>query len=227
MILRLLGSGVMAVLVSLLLFTFMVKLLSTDTVQQSIDQAVTSMQFVQLPPEPAEPPADNEQSAPPETQVTDDSRLLPVAALPQVAAVPAPDSVPLPRVNDMAVAAPAPTSNWGLPPAGDAFDAGEKGKGYIEVVPLATRRPNIPERAWRNKIDGWVLVAFTLKPDGRTTNVRVLDAHPGGVFEDNVVRAVEDWLYDMSGIKHKGNLILTQKIELFWQDFPDNSPYLD
>lgn len=227
MIWRLLGSSALALLVTILLFSFMVKLVAGDSARQMVDQAITQMQFVALPEEPPEPPPEPDTATPAALPAANESALMPVASVPQVPA-PALDALPaVPQLRNMAVNAPAPGANWSMPLEADGFEAGEKGKGYVEVVPLATRRPNIPERAWRNKIDGWVLVAFTLKPDGRTANVRVLDANPGGVFEDNVVRAVQDWLYDMRDVKRKGDLILTQKVELSWRDFPDNSPYLD
>ncbi|AUM13956.1 energy transducer TonB [Ketobacter alkanivorans] len=226
MILRLFVSGLLAVLVSVLLFIFMIRLLSGETIQQNIDQAVTRMQFVEPPPDEAEPQTTPEQAVASEPSFAEES-MMPVATLPQTVAAPAPSALPQPKMSSNAFNVPAPKSSWSAPLSGDAFQAGEKGKGFVEVIPLATRRPNIPEVAWENKIDGWVLVAFTLKPDGRTANVRVLDARPGGVYEDNVIRAVQDWLYDMRSIKHKGDIILTQKIELFWRDYPDNTPYLD
>lgn len=229
MIYRFMGSAVAGLAVSLLLFLFMLRLLAGDGVQASIDQAVTQMEFVDLP-EPPPPPkeqADPSPSTPLDAEPISAGDLVPIMTLAPNAPPQLQTDVAQPDWQNLAVQVPAPSSRWTAPLAGDAFNAGQKGKGYVEVVPLATRRPNIPEQAWQHKIDGWVLVAFTLKADGRTADVRVLDAQPGGVFENTVIKAVEDWLYDMRDIDHKGELILTQKIELFWRDYPDNSPYLD
>ena len=98
----------------------------------------------------------------------------------------------------------------------------------MEVVPIGTRKPNVPELAWKNKINGWVLVAFNVTPDGRTRNVRVLDANPRGVFEEKVIAAIEDWLYSVrfSG-ERKGEVVLTQKVEVEWKDFHLNMPNVD
>lgn len=99
--------------------------------------------------------------------------------------------------------------------------------GYKEVIPNATRQPNIPEYAWNNKINGWVLVAFTVNAKGFVENVRVLDAQPRGVFEENVIASVKHWVYspaDFGGKKVKAQL--TQKIELFYKDYPYNNKQL-
>lgn len=106
--------------------------------------------------------------------------------------------------------------------------ADAKGKdGYKEVLPLSTRQPNIPEEAWNKKIDGWVLVAFTVNAFGRVENVRVLDAQPRGLFEDNVIASVRDWVYDPADFKgRKVKAQLTQRIELYWKDYPNNNKQL-
>jgi len=105
--------------------------------------------------------------------------------------------------------------------AGDAL-------GYVEVIPFNTRRPNIPEVAWQNKVSGWVLVAFSITAKGSTRDVRVLDANPKGVFEEKVVAAVQDWQYQLSfSGKSRGDIILTQKVELSWQNYPQNIPNVD
>jgi len=99
--------------------------------------------------------------------------------------------------------------------------------GYREVLPNATRQPNIPEIAWKNKINGWVLVAFTVNAKGFVENVRVLDAQPRGVFEENVIASVKHWVYSPSefgGKKVKAQL--TQRIELFYKDYPNNNKQL-
>ncbi|AQA19148.1 hypothetical protein BST95_13755 [Halioglobus japonicus] len=98
----------------------------------------------------------------------------------------------------------------------------------MEVVPYNTRKPNVPEVAWENKISGWVLVAFTVTPEGATRNVRILDARPRGVFEEKVIAAVEDWRYTLSFKgKQRSNLVLTQRVEVHWEDYPQNLPNVD
>jgi protein TonB len=105
---------------------------------------------------------------------------------------------------------------------------GQDAKGFVEVVPYNTRRPNVPDVAWQNKISGWVLVAFTVTPRGDTRDVRVLDAKPRGVFEEKVIAAVGDWQYSMKFAgKSSANVVLTQRVDVRWQDFPTNIPNVD
>jgi TonB family protein len=134
-------------------------------------------------------------------------------------------------VGDITVQATG--SRWSAPLAADAIatvpGGGSDGRGYIEVIPFNTRQPNVPEVAWQNRISGWVLVAFNVTPDGKTRNIRVLDAKPRGVFEEKVIAAVEDWTYrvNFSGKAAAGNIVLTQKIEVLWENYPQNMPNVD
>ena len=117
----------------------------------------------------------------------------------------------------------APLEAGGVPVAG-----GGDAQGYVEVIPYNTRRPNVPEIAWQNKVNGWVLVAFSVNPQGNTRNIRVLDANPRGVFEEKVIAAVEDWQYTLSfSGKARGEVILTQKVEVLWKNYPQNIPNVD
>ena len=118
----------------------------------------------------------------------------------------------------------APLGTGGVNLSGGGADA----QGFVEVVPFNTRRPNVPEVAWQNKIDGWVLVTFSVTPQGTTRNVRVLDAKPRGVFEEKVVSAVEDWSYSVSFLgKSRSDVLLTQKVEVQWKYYPQNLPNVD
>ena len=133
-------------------------------------------------------------------------------------------------VGDIAIQAPG--RNWSAPVAAGTVavgtGVGQDSRGYVEVVPFNTRRPNVPEVAWQNKINGWVLVAFTITPEGRTQDIRVLDARPRGVFEDKVIAAVEDWRYHLNfASKNKYSVTLTQKVEVDWENYPQNLPNVD
>ncbi len=121
---------------------------------------------------------------------------------------------------------------WNTPLSAGAVNILEEGgvgaQGYVEVVPIGTRMPNVPELAWKNKINGWVLVAFNVQSNGRTHNIRVLDANPRGVFEEKVVAAVEDWMYSVQYFGDlKGDIVLTQKVEVEWQNYPNNALDMD
>jgi protein TonB len=121
---------------------------------------------------------------------------------------------------------------WSAPMGAGTVDVGtgqgQDSRGYVEVIPFNTRRPNVPEVAWQNKIDGWVLVAFTVTPEGRTQDIRVLDARPRGVFEEKVIAAVEDWRYRLDfSSRNQYSVTLTQRVEVEWKHYPQNLPNVD
>jgi protein TonB len=109
-----------------------------------------------------------------------------------------------------------------------AGGGGEDAQGFIEVIPYDTRRPNVPDVAYQNKISGWVLVAFRVTANGSTRDVRVLDANPRGVYEEKVVAAVSDWKYRVNFYGGAtGSVVLTQKVDVAWENYPQNMPNVD
>jgi protein TonB len=109
-----------------------------------------------------------------------------------------------------------------------AGGGGEDAQGFIEVIPYDTRRPNVPEVAYQNRVSGWVLVAFKVSGDGTTRDVQVLNANPRGVFEEKVVAAVSDWKYRVAFYGGAtGDVVLTQKVDVSWENYPQNLPNVD
>jgi TonB family protein len=51
-------------------------------------------------------------------------------------------------------------------------------------------KPVYPREAAKRRQEGWVLFQFDLDGSGSSKNVRIVDAEPEGVFEDNAVAAV-------------------------------------
>jgi TonB family protein len=225
--LRLLPALLGAVAITLAVFLLMQGLIARG---QGGEVQLTVYEDVQiLRPEPEHETAPKTPDAPAEPRqepVMDALQIAPpVPTAAQTLAVPALDLAP----GDVAI--PAVGDAWRVPLGeGDlnVFGAVQDAQGYIEVVPYDTRRPNVPRVAWENRISGWVLVAFTVTPDGHTRNVRVLDARPRGVFEEKVIAAVEDWSYSLTfkGRDHT-DLVLTQRVEVRWQDYPGNLPNVD
>lgn len=78
---------------------------------------------------------------------------------------------------------------------GLGMGTGFKGK---PLVPLSTARPQMPEWACKQKIRGWVEVVFTVLPNGRVSNVKLVDADPRGVFEAAAVASISNWIYESS-----------------------------
>ncbi|MDQ2070860.1 energy transducer TonB [Natronospira bacteriovora] len=62
-----------------------------------------------------------------------------------------------------------------------------------ELQPVLIEAPRYPGQAYRNRIEGFAIVEFTVGTDGKTRNVRVLESSPGTVFDNSAQRAVERW----------------------------------
>lgn len=228
---RLVPATLGAVLVTVAVFLFMQSLIEAgqqDEIPLSVFENVEILR-----PEP-----ERDDTTEPDQPQQEQAREQPLLAS---LAAPAPTSSPMEpqpqaqapvldlAVGDISIGAVGDT--WSAPLGQGAIDIGGGGmdaRGFVEVVPYNTRKPNVPEVAWQNKISGWVLVAFTITPDGRTRDVRVLDARPRGVFEEKVIAAVEDWQYSVSFRgRERSNLVLTQRVEVRWQDYPRNLPNVD
>ena len=234
MILRLPLALLLALLVSLSIFLFMQSLIQTDASDLAAPEQLSVVELFK-PPEPQDQPEPEpepreplpSEPAPAEPEPTMEPLQ---AAAPQAPAQPAVEQMMPPlEMGTMAIETGSSGDAWSTPLTGGGGAAklleqiGQDNQGFVEVVPFSTRKPNIPELAWKNKRNGWVLVAFNVTPKGYVTNVRVLDASPKGLFEQTVVNAVSDWRFQFSGNKPiDTNLVLTQKIELFWKDYPLN-----
>ncbi len=91
-------------------------------------------------------------------------------------------------------------------------------KSIRKITPVSTRMPQIPKVAWDNKINGWVLLSFTVTEAGLVTDIRILDASPRGVFEEYAVLAAKQWRYaHMEQARY-----VSQKIEFSWENYPYN-----
>jgi protein TonB len=83
----------------------------------------------------------------------------------------------------------------------------------IPEQPIAQPLPKYPTVAETRGIEGRVVMSITIMPDGSVRDVRVVNAHPRGYFEDAAVRAVQRWRYRPSGII-RTNVIVHMDFEL-------------
>jgi protein TonB len=240
-----------SVVATVAIFIFMHRLISGGPLQIDTDNLMVSVDIYQPPPEQTP----EQEDEPPPQEISDQPVTEPTMAplsvsaptpTPQLKAGGPPIPSFAPSFDDIALESGSGSifgsgfgdgggaSKWSGPGGGDdqlakkIAEADKKGaEGYREIVPFGTRQPNIPEYAWQNKINGWVLVTYTVNTSGKVENVRVLDSQPPGVFDEKVMAAVSDWIYDPADIKgRKVKVQLTQRIELFWKDYPNNNKQL-
>jgi TonB family protein len=69
-----------------------------------------------------------------------------------------------------------------------------------DIVSASTlKRTHTIAPAWpqsANGVEGWVLLHFTLLPDGTVADIEVKEAHPAGIFETSAVEALRQWQYE-------------------------------
>lgn len=224
---RLMPSLGGAVLITLAVFLFMQSLIERGQQEEVSLPIYNNIEILRPEPERDEPEEQPDAAEEPTEQpVMDSLQVAPPTPQPtQTLEIPALDMA----LGDLDIQTVG--DSWSAPLGAGAVNiagGGQDAQGFVEVVPFNTRRANVPEVAWQNKISGWVLVAFTVTSRGRTKDVRVLDARPRGVFEEKVIAAVQDWQYTIkfSG-KTAANVVLTQKVNVLWKDYPHNLPNVD
>lgn len=67
-----------------------------------------------------------------------------------------------------------------------------------KASPIVRIEPRYPQEAAQKRIEGFVKLQFDVDADGKTQNIRVIEAQPEKVFEKESVRALERWRYQPS-----------------------------
>ena len=75
---------------------------------------------------------------------------------------------------------------------------------FAEPEAVKIVAPEYPRGAERRKIEGSVVVEFTILEDGSTLNPTVVEAEPAGVFDAAAIQAVQKWKYKKSEADHAG-----------------------
>jgi TonB family protein len=57
-----------------------------------------------------------------------------------------------------------------------------------------TINPTWPESAVG--VEGWVMLQFTLLPNGTLSDIEVKESHPAGVFDASAVEALKQWKFE-------------------------------
>ncbi len=63
------------------------------------------------------------------------------------------------------------------------------------VTPLVRIPPRYPMKARRRRIEGWVKLEFTITKEGTVKDIRVVEAHPRGIFDQAAMRAISRWKF--------------------------------
>jgi TonB family protein len=82
--------------------------------------------------------------------------------------------------------------------AGAQDAAGRRGAGFVAAGTLQRTRyvaPDFPTPARARGLSGWVDVQFTVRSDGTTGDIFIVEAEPVGIFEQSAIEAVRKWHY--------------------------------
>ncbi|MCW0203286.1 MAG: energy transducer TonB [Rhodanobacter thiooxydans] len=78
-----------------------------------------------------------------------------------------------------------------------AVDSGSNAAGgTIAAVLVKGAAARYPTAAMRARQEGWVVVSFTVDPDGKTSDVKVVESQPRHVFDRAAVDAVERYRFN-------------------------------
>ena len=80
-------------------------------------------------------------------------------------------------------------------------------------VPWCIEKPVYPIGAWNSKIEGYVIVEYTILENGKVDNIVVLEAEPPGLFEQAAIDALKRSFYVPSGKIYK-NIKLKNVFEI-------------
>ena len=86
-----------------------------------------------------------------------------------------------------------PGGSGGGPTAGEVHAGAATAD--TDALPLVRVPPSYPAAARAGRVEGQVLVEFTIRPDGTVAEPEVLEARPAGVFDQVVLRAIRQWRF--------------------------------
>lgn len=71
-------------------------------------------------------------------------------------------------------------------------------RGEYEAVWAMTDSPGFDISAWHGRMDGFAVVLVDAGPDGVPVNLRILESHPGDLWDIELERALRRWRLDLS-----------------------------
>ncbi|GAM74464.1 ferric siderophore transport system [Vibrio ishigakensis] len=160
-----------------------------DILQVEQDSATQRRQR-QLPDTPEKP------QQPPETQVSDPTNVSENSI--------SMDSLDLPQValdtgvSGLAISNPGPM----------------KIAQNQQVMPLHRMEPRYPPRALNRKIEGYVVMSFSINDVGTPVDIKVVEAEPARVFDREAIRALQRWKYQPMVVNGKAQTREGQTVKL-------------
>ncbi|HDI60678.1 MAG TPA: energy transducer TonB [Desulfobacteraceae bacterium] len=212
-----LGAALGALVINLGLFGLMPYLLDAPDERPVFDKLIPQVNVIRLPR--PEPPVAHRLARLPEPRPT---KPVTVPPPPGKIAKPAPADLKLsfkinPHLSGGPVVAetpPAKISTFDVAAPPSMVDAAALDQ---PLTPLSRISPVYPAGAKYRGIEGWVRVRFEVDERGKVQKVKVVEAEPEGVFDDNVVRCVRQWRFKpgtVGGVPVRAQAETTVRFEL-------------
>ncbi|PFG57699.1 outer membrane transport energization protein TonB [Vibrio sp. ES.051] len=67
--------------------------------------------------------------------------------------------------------------------------------GNQQALPLYRVDPRYPSKALKRRVEGYVIMRFTIDATGRPKDIEVIEAKPKRMFEREAIRALKKWKY--------------------------------
>ncbi|MFT6985703.1 MAG: protein TonB [Psychromonas sp.] len=64
-----------------------------------------------------------------------------------------------------------------------------------QQMPLYRVEPRYPQHALQRKIEGYVIMAFSVDQQGKPQGIKVMESSPNGIFDREAARALKRWKY--------------------------------
>ncbi|MEQ8406600.1 MAG: TonB family protein [Oceanicaulis sp.] len=101
------------------------------------------------------------------------------------------------------------TSDMPVPPNVERAASSEQCAGE-PLRAVSASLPDYPARGWSRGLQGWSIVQFDVAEDGAVSNVEIARGVPGGSFDAEARRAVEDWRFRPVSRPLSGCVVLFQ-----------------
>ncbi|WP_338294608.1 energy transducer TonB [Planctobacterium marinum] len=92
----------------------------------------------------------------------------------------------------------------------------------VETSPIKRPAPKYPDYALKHKLEGAVLVNFSIEQDGGVSDIKVMAADQDGLFDASTILAVQSWVYHKPPHKIRNNYAA---IEYVLSDTPNVSQF--
>jgi protein TonB len=181
---RLSIAVLIALAVNLVLFLLLDQMLHEKEVQVETGVAAERIEFVRLRREPESPL--------PEEPKQQEERPEPPPAAPKTPLKPL--AVDVPEMEDW----PIPDLNIPLNiQTGPYIGSRPELPATLAAEPVPRMRfpPRYPQRALMRRVEGKVVLKFTINPDGSVSDAEVIKAEPTGYFEQSALRAIGRWQF--------------------------------